>query len=193
MDCAFPGLGKVRIEPMRADHADAWAKFYGHPEFGLSEQSMRYFGTDPLETMVNRVEWREDGRYMILNEATVIGYLALHDLGRMLDYKVSAEGEDYHVPIGIAVADRVQGTGIASLGVLFLKFIASVCDLGLMTGCHRRNLRARTFYRKEGFVFVGYRKHEHPGIRRFSPVFVLECNEIDIDPEDDEPRPASAT
>lgn len=188
MDCKFPDIGDVRIEPMRADHAGAWAKFYGYPDLGLSKRSMRYFGTDPLKTMVNRVEWREDGRYVILHGGLIIGYLALHDLGRMLDCKVSADGDEYHVPIGIAVADRMQGTGIASLGILFLKFVVAVCDLGLLTGCHTRNLRARAFYKKEGFVFVGYRKHEHPGIRRYSPVFVLEYNEIDIDPEDEEPR-----
>lgn len=39
----------------------------------------------------------------------------------------------------------------------------------------------------EGFVFTGHQKHEHPGVRRFSPVFILEHNEVDIDPDDDEP------
>lgn len=187
--CQFAGIGTVIIKPLSTDHFALFQRFYDgkHPECGLSEQSRRYFDEHPEDTetlakMVRRVKLRQDARFVVIAEKHIVGYLLLEEIDSVKAGGSTCHGEDYHAMLGIGISDRFHGTGLASLGMFFLKLVAALADVGMGLSVSGQNLRARRFYEKHGFAFAGHKKitDTRTGEQRGDPWYILSRNELGI-------------
>ncbi len=191
--CLFAGIGTVTIEPLSTDHFALFQRFYDgkHPERGLSEQSRRHFNEHPEDTktlakMARRVKLRQDARFVVIAEKHIVGYLLLEEIDSIKAGRSTCHGEDYHAMLGIGISDRYHGTGLASLGMLFLKLVAALAEVGLGLSVSGQNLRARSFYEKHGFAFAGHKKitDTRTGEQRSDPWYILRRNEFDTSDAD---------
>jgi ribosomal protein S18 acetylase RimI-like enzyme len=194
--CQFAGIGIVTIEPLSTDHFALFQRFYDgrHPGWGLSEQSRRYFNEHPEDTetlakMARRVRLRQDARFVVMAEERIVGYLLLEEIDSIKAGRSTCHGEDYHAMLGIGISDRYHGTGLASLGMFFLKLVAALAEVGMGLSVSSQNLRARRFYEKNGFAFAGHKKiiDTRTGEERSDAWYVLERNELGIR-EEGQPR-----
>jgi ribosomal protein S18 acetylase RimI-like enzyme len=187
IQCHFPAIGRIDVEPFADRHFAAFRRFYDgqHPDWGLSKQSRSFFDehptdTDTLTEIAHRVASRQDARFAVLTSDHIVGYMLIEEIDCINAGRETFWGEDYYAMIGIGVSDRFHGTGLASLGMLFLKLVAAMSDVGLGLTRHPDNKRACGFYEKHGFVQRGYRDIfvPHTGTRSASPWYVLRTNEI---------------
>ena len=188
--CLFSGIGTVFIEPFCADHFESFQRFFDglHPEWGLSEQSRRYFDehSEDIETLAQiaqRVKLGKDARFVIIVENHVVGYLLIEEIDSIRAGKKTCHGEDYYAMLGLGISDRYHGTGLSSLAMFFLKLVASLAEVGIGLSVNSQNLRARRFYEKHGFTLVGHKIIHDPrtGKQRKDPWYILKRNEMEFD------------
>jgi RimJ/RimL family protein N-acetyltransferase len=94
--------------------------------------------------------------------------------------KPTCIGETERAQIGIGISDRFHGSGLASLGMLFMKYVAALAGVGLGLAVNPSNARALRFYAKHGFVLAGSKElYAFHTRRRFrAPWYVLKRNEL---------------
>jgi len=189
-ECVLEAHGLVRIEPLCERHFQAFRDFYDglDPEFGLSPQSRQAFDehntTDAaLRGIVARVESREDARFVVMLSRFVVGYLLIEEIGCLQRREKTGSGEDEVAMIGMGVSDRLHGSGLADLAMLFLKLVGALAGVKLGLCARADNLRAQRFYVRHGFQRKGEKDIwvPHTGARTTEPWYVLpenECEEL---------------
>jgi len=179
-------LGRaIRIEPFCEKHFSAFGGFYDRkdPQWDPSVESrassdQHDTSVETLSEIAERVNSREDARFVILTDGHVIGYLDIEEIGSIKAGKKTFLGDDHYAQLGIAISDRFQRMRLGSFALFFLKYVSAVAvvGLGLITDPEKH----RGFFSRHGFVEAGQKSiySYQTGEWSRSPWYVLENNEL---------------
>jgi ribosomal protein S18 acetylase RimI-like enzyme len=186
-ECILHGIGRIKVTPFTENHINRFQRFFSgrHPEWGLNKESKMHFeehpnDTETLQTVVKRVTDRMDARHLIMVDGHVVGYLIIEEINCIQSGKPTFWNETYYAMMGIGVSDRFHGKGLSDFGVLFLKLVAAVANVGLGLVVSSENERALKFYTRHGFVQSGFKKVlvPHTGKETLDPWMILSRNEL---------------
>lgn len=158
LECDFQVIGRILIAPFSHEYFELFRQFYDDcdPKWDLSTESRtlsNQHGTDvnTLREVENRVVSHQDARFLILTQEHVIGYLDIEEIDRIRAGQKNSFGENRYAMLDISISDRFHGTGLASLAITFLKFVAAIVQVNLYLVTSKNNERAIRFYIKHGF------------------------------------------
>jgi ribosomal protein S18 acetylase RimI-like enzyme len=186
-ECYLENIGFIKISPFSIKDIGAFQTFYDgeYPEWGLSKESKEHFeehpnDVDTLEVVAKRVTDSMDARHLIHIGGHVVGYLIIEEIGCIKAGKPTFWNESYHAMLGIGVSDRFHGTGLADFGMIFMKLVAAVSDVGLGLVVDGENERAIGFYRRHGFIQSGFKEVlvPHTGKTSLDPWMILDKNDL---------------
>ena len=187
VECDFQDIGRILILPFSHRYFESFRQFYDgrDPEWDLSAKSRSLsdqHGTDidKLNEVEERVVSHQDARFLIMTQGHVIGYLDIEEIDLIKAGQKNYFGEDKHAMVDIAISDRFHGTGLASLAVIFLKFVAATAGVSLYLVTSKKNESAIRFYIKHGFQEADPREIFIPEDKqKGEPWYVLKRNEFE--------------